>query len=59
MQFTRRPPIVDDGHDDIGGPDTPISLTFLDGLDRDAKLAAFACAYEEATGFDMLHPKPD
>jgi Asp-tRNA(Asn)/Glu-tRNA(Gln) amidotransferase A subunit family amidase len=54
------PPAIDDGdHDDIGGPGTPVSLTFLAGLYRDAKLAAFARAYQEATGFHKLHPKLD
>ncbi|MGA2205894.1 MAG: amidase [Terracidiphilus sp.] len=54
------PPAIDDGdHDDIGGPGTPVSLTFLGGLYQDAKLAAFARAYQEATGFHKLHPKLD
>jgi Asp-tRNA(Asn)/Glu-tRNA(Gln) amidotransferase A subunit family amidase len=54
------PPAIDDGdHDDIGGPGTPVSLTFLAGLYQDAKLAAFAKAYQEATGFEKLHPKLD
>jgi Asp-tRNA(Asn)/Glu-tRNA(Gln) amidotransferase A subunit family amidase len=52
------PPAIDDGdHDDIGGPGTPVSLTFLGGLYQDAKLAAFARAYEQATDFHKLHPK--
>jgi Asp-tRNA(Asn)/Glu-tRNA(Gln) amidotransferase A subunit family amidase len=51
------PPRVDDGEDDsIGGPGTPVSLTFLGGLYQDAKLCAFARAYQEATGFQKLHP---
>ena len=54
------PPAIDDGdHDDIGGPGTPVSLTFLAGLYQDAKLAAFARAYQEATGFHKAHPKLD
>ena len=54
------PPAVDDGnHDDIGGPGTPVSLTFLAGLYQDAKLAAFASAYQQATGFEKLHPQMD
>ena len=54
------PPAIDDGnHDNIGGPGTPVSLTFLGGLYRDAKLAAFARAYQQATGFEKLHPKLD
>lgn len=40
-----------------GGPGTPVSLTFLGGLYSDARLAAFARAYQEATGFHRLHPK--
>ncbi len=52
------PPAIDDGnHDDIGGPGTPVSLTFLAGHYQDAKLAAFARAYQQATGFEKLHPK--
>jgi Asp-tRNA(Asn)/Glu-tRNA(Gln) amidotransferase A subunit family amidase len=51
------PPDVDDGnHDDIGGPGTPVSLTFLGGLYQDAKLAAFAKAYQDATNFNKQHP---
>jgi Asp-tRNA(Asn)/Glu-tRNA(Gln) amidotransferase A subunit family amidase len=55
-----KPPKVDDGdNDDIGGPGTPVSLTFLAGHFEDAKLCAFARAYQEATGFHKLHPKLD
>jgi Asp-tRNA(Asn)/Glu-tRNA(Gln) amidotransferase A subunit family amidase len=55
-----KPPAVDDGdHDDIGGPGTPVSLTFLAGHYQDAKLAAFASAYQQATNFHTLHPKLD
>ncbi len=51
-------PQIDDGEDDaMGGPGTPVSLTFLSGLYQDAKLCAFARAYQEATGFQKLHPK--
>jgi Asp-tRNA(Asn)/Glu-tRNA(Gln) amidotransferase A subunit family amidase len=54
------PPKIDDGdHDDIGGPGTPVSLTFLAGHYQDAKLAAFGWAYQQATGFHKLHPKLD
>jgi Asp-tRNA(Asn)/Glu-tRNA(Gln) amidotransferase A subunit family amidase len=54
------PPKIDDGnHDDIGGPGTPVSITFLGGLYQDAKVAAFARAYQQATGFQKLHPKLD
>ncbi len=44
---------------DAGGPGTPVSLTFLGGLYSDARVAAFARAYQEATGFHRLHPKLD
>ncbi|HEY1160160.1 MAG TPA: amidase family protein, partial [Terracidiphilus sp.] len=55
-----KPPKIDDGdHDDIGGPGTPVSLTFLAGHYQDAKLAAFAWAYQQATDFHKLHPKLD
>jgi Asp-tRNA(Asn)/Glu-tRNA(Gln) amidotransferase A subunit family amidase len=55
-----RPPKVDSGDEDnIGGPGTPVSLTFLAGHYQDAKLAAFARAYQDATGFHKLHPKLD
>lgn len=55
-----KPPKVDDGdNDDIGGPNTPVSITFLGGLYQDAKVCALARAYQEATGFHKLHPKLD
>jgi Asp-tRNA(Asn)/Glu-tRNA(Gln) amidotransferase A subunit family amidase len=55
-----KPPQVDDGNsDDIGGPGTPVSLTFLAGHYQDAKLAAFGRAYQQATSFHKLHPKLD
>jgi Asp-tRNA(Asn)/Glu-tRNA(Gln) amidotransferase A subunit family amidase len=55
-----KPPAIDDGdHDDIGGPGTPVSLTFLAGHYQEAKLVAFAGAYQQATGFEKLHPKLD
>ncbi|MGA3346598.1 MAG: amidase [Terracidiphilus sp.] len=54
------PPKIDDGDsDDIGGPGTPVSLTFLAGHYQDAKLAAFAWSYQRATGFHKLHPRLD
>jgi Asp-tRNA(Asn)/Glu-tRNA(Gln) amidotransferase A subunit family amidase len=53
-----KPPKEDTGDEDnIGGPGTPVSITFLAGLYQDAKLAAFGKAYQEATGFQKLHPK--
>jgi Asp-tRNA(Asn)/Glu-tRNA(Gln) amidotransferase A subunit family amidase len=52
------PPQVDDGEDDsIGGPGTPVSLTFLAGHYQDARLCALARVYQQATGFEKLHPK--
>jgi Asp-tRNA(Asn)/Glu-tRNA(Gln) amidotransferase A subunit family amidase len=52
------PPATDTGDDDqIGGPGTPVSLTFLAGHYQDAKLCAFARAYQQATGYEKLHPK--
>jgi Asp-tRNA(Asn)/Glu-tRNA(Gln) amidotransferase A subunit family amidase len=55
-----RPPKIDDGDsDDIGGPGTPVSLTFLAGHYQDAKLAAFGQAYQQEAGFLGLHPKLD
>jgi Asp-tRNA(Asn)/Glu-tRNA(Gln) amidotransferase A subunit family amidase len=52
------PPAIDDGnHDNIGGPGTPVSITFLGALYQDAKLAAFSHAYQQTTGFQKLHPK--
>ena len=52
------PPEVDTGDEDnIGGPGTPVSLTFLAGHYQDAKLCAFARAYQQATDFHTGHPK--
>lgn len=54
------PPKVDSGFsDDIGGPGTPVSITFLAGLYDDARLAKFGEAYQQATGFNKVHPKLD
>ena len=55
-----RPPKVDTGDEDnIGGPGTPVSITFLGAHYQDATLAAFARAYQEATGFHKAHPTLD
>jgi Asp-tRNA(Asn)/Glu-tRNA(Gln) amidotransferase A subunit family amidase len=55
-----KPPKEDNGDDDnIGGPGTPVSITFLAGLYQDATLAAFGKAYQDATGFQKRHPKLD
>jgi Asp-tRNA(Asn)/Glu-tRNA(Gln) amidotransferase A subunit family amidase len=48
---------TDGAVDNAGGPGTPVSLTFLGGLYSDARVAAFARAYQEATGFHQLHPE--
>jgi Asp-tRNA(Asn)/Glu-tRNA(Gln) amidotransferase A subunit family amidase len=53
-----KPPKEDNGEDDnIGGPGTPVSLTFLGNLYGEAKVLALARAYQEATGFHRRHPK--
>jgi Asp-tRNA(Asn)/Glu-tRNA(Gln) amidotransferase A subunit family amidase len=46
----------DGSADNVGGPGTPVSLTFVGGLYDDARLAAFARAYQQASGFERLHP---
>jgi Asp-tRNA(Asn)/Glu-tRNA(Gln) amidotransferase A subunit family amidase len=47
----------DSGDDDsIGGPGTPVSITFLGGHYQDAKVLLLARAYQQATGFQKLHP---
>lgn len=52
------PPKIDTGDENnIGGPGTPVSITFLAGHYQDAGLAAFANAYQQATGFEKLHPR--
>jgi len=40
-----------------GGPGTPVSLTFLGQLFGEARLLAFARAYQEQTAFHTRHPK--
>ena len=55
-----KPPKIDDGNDDnIGGPGTPVSLTFLGNLYGEAALLSFARAYQDATGFHLQHPALD
>jgi Asp-tRNA(Asn)/Glu-tRNA(Gln) amidotransferase A subunit family amidase len=52
------PPSDADGAlDNTGGPGTPVSITFLGNLYADARLAAFARAYQQATGFHKQHPQ--
>ena len=52
-------PPTDDPTDfqNAGGPGTPVSLTFLGNLYGEAKLLAFAKAYQDATGFHRKHPQ--
>jgi Asp-tRNA(Asn)/Glu-tRNA(Gln) amidotransferase A subunit family amidase len=50
----------EDGSDaNVDGPGTPVSLTFLGALYSDARLAAVAKAYQDATGFQLRHPRLD
>src|SRR5712664_547355 len=57
------PPVIKNEKGEIeggyGGPGTPVSLTFLGQLYGEAKLLAFARAYQEATGFHRRHPDVD
>ncbi|MFZ0662098.1 MAG: amidase [Acidobacteriaceae bacterium] len=52
-----QPPPADTAGEPLGGPGTPVSITFLANHYQDAKLCAFARAYQQATGFQKLHPK--
>jgi len=53
-----QPPHTGDGDEgNEGGPGTPVSITFLGGLYDEARLLAFAQAYQQKTGFHRLHPK--
>ena len=49
----------EDNNDNLGGPGTPVSITFLGGHYQDAKICVLARAYQEATGFHKQHPKLD
>jgi Asp-tRNA(Asn)/Glu-tRNA(Gln) amidotransferase A subunit family amidase len=53
------PKFTQAGGGNYGGPGTPVSLTFLGQLFGEAKLLAFAKAYQDATGFQLKHPKLD
>ena len=46
----------DDDDDNVGGPGTPVSLTFLGRLYGEAALLTLARAYQEATGFHTKRP---
>jgi Asp-tRNA(Asn)/Glu-tRNA(Gln) amidotransferase A subunit family amidase len=51
------PPAVDTEDDDsVGGPGTPVSITFLGRHYEDGKLLAFARGFQEATGFHHARP---
>lgn len=50
---------ADASDENVGGPGTVVSLTFLGNLYGEAKLLALARAYQEATGFHRLHPGLD
>ena len=53
-----KPPSDDPGDfRNAGGPGTMASLTFLGNLYGEAKLLAFARAYQEAAGFHLRHPE--
>ncbi len=43
--------------ENVGGPGTPVSITFLGTLYSDARLAAFARAYQHETAFNLMRPK--
>jgi Asp-tRNA(Asn)/Glu-tRNA(Gln) amidotransferase A subunit family amidase len=45
--------------ENVGGPETPVSLTFLGNLYGENKLLALARAYQEATAFHKSYPKLD
>src|SRR5437660_11462237 len=48
---------ADGADENVDGPGTPVSITFLGNLFGEAKLLALARAYQESTGFHKLHPK--
>ena len=53
-------PSTEDGSlQNVGGPGTPVSITFLSPLYQEAKACALAHAYQVKTGFHLLHPKLD
>jgi Asp-tRNA(Asn)/Glu-tRNA(Gln) amidotransferase A subunit family amidase len=52
-----KPRVRENGEVDPGGPGTPLSLTFLGQLYGEAKMLAFAKAYQDATSFHLQHPK--
>jgi len=53
-----KPPTTDvSDFQNAGGPGTPVSLTLLGDLFGEAKLLAFARAYQNATDFHLEHPR--
>ena len=56
-QDAPKPPAIDtDDDDSIGGPGTPISITFLGDLYQDPKVLSFARAYQAASSVVDLKP---
>jgi Asp-tRNA(Asn)/Glu-tRNA(Gln) amidotransferase A subunit family amidase len=52
------PPSTEDGSlENVGGPGTPVSITFLAPLYGEGKACALANAYQQKSGFERLHPK--
>ena len=51
------PETGDGALNNVGGPGTPLSLTFLGPLYGEAKVCALAAAYQEKTGFQLAHPR--
>jgi Asp-tRNA(Asn)/Glu-tRNA(Gln) amidotransferase A subunit family amidase len=51
-----KPPADAALEDNVGGPGTPVSLTFIGRLYGEGKLLAVARAYQEATGFHLKQP---
>jgi Asp-tRNA(Asn)/Glu-tRNA(Gln) amidotransferase A subunit family amidase len=51
-----KPPSSAALEDNVGGPGTPVSLTFIGRLYGEAKLLALARAYQERTGFHLARP---
>jgi Asp-tRNA(Asn)/Glu-tRNA(Gln) amidotransferase A subunit family amidase len=48
---------VEGADENVGGPRTPVSLTFLGNLYGENKMLALARAYQDATGFHKLRPR--
>lgn len=52
------PPSTEDGSlTNVGGPGTPVSITFLAPLYEEGRACVLAQAYQQKTGFNKLHPK--